>query len=142
MMALILSAAPAGAAHFEGLGDLPGGDFQSGASGVSADGSVVVGYGHSASGLEAFRYPLPDAPPSQLEAEHALGFLPGGYDHSVALGVSADGSVVVGSAAVEGFCWTATGGMQGIGFLPGGSFSVALGVSADGSVVVGEGESA
>ena len=39
-----------------GLGDLPGGDFSSGAYGVSGDGSVIVGYGSSASGLEAFRW--------------------------------------------------------------------------------------
>ena len=37
-----------------GLGDLPGGSFYSTASSVSGDGSVVVGYGSSASGGEAF----------------------------------------------------------------------------------------
>jgi len=39
-----------------GLGDLPGGSFSSYADGVSANGSVVVGYGNSANGNEAFRW--------------------------------------------------------------------------------------
>src|SRR5262245_54599789 len=43
-------------ADFVPLGDLPGGLFLSRASGVSADGSVVVGESVSASGFEAFRW--------------------------------------------------------------------------------------
>ena len=39
-----------------GLGDLPGGSFNSFARGVSADGLVVVGQGNSSSGSEAFRW--------------------------------------------------------------------------------------
>jgi len=46
---------PAGAASFQGLGDLPGGSVNSSAYGVSADGSVVVGQSLTASGWEAFR---------------------------------------------------------------------------------------
>jgi probable HAF family extracellular repeat protein len=60
------------------------------------------------------------------------------------LGVSADGSVVVGWArnaaghVDRAFRWTAAGGMQDLGTLGGsGDQSWALGVSADGSVVVG-----
>jgi probable HAF family extracellular repeat protein len=69
-----------------------------------------------------------------------LGTLGGGY--SFANGVSADGSVVVGqawNAAGYGraFRWTASGGMQSLGTLPGGCCSAAYDVSADGSVVVG-----
>jgi probable HAF family extracellular repeat protein len=65
-----------------------------------------------------------------------------GGDWSVASGVSADGSVVVGwaydaSRQQRAFRWTAEGGMQDLGTLPGYESSVASGVSADGSVVVG-----
>jgi len=69
----------------------------------------------------------------------------GGGRASVAWGVSADGSVVVGdsdsdlnSIISEAFRWTQATGMVGLGYLPGGElFSSASGVSADGSVVVG-----
>jgi len=64
-----------------------------------------------------------------------------GGPESWALGVSADGSVVVGAAYNaagywRAFRWTAAGGMQDLGTL-GGAGSWAWGVSADGSVVVG-----
>ena len=40
-----------------GLGDFPGGNFFSKATGVSADGNVVVGFGRRASFVtEAFRW--------------------------------------------------------------------------------------
>ena len=60
---------------------------------------------------------------------------------SEARGVSADGSVVVGTSYnaanhERAFRWTAAGGMQNLGTL-GGTFSKSSGVSADGSVVVG-----
>ena len=74
-----------------------------------------------------------------------LGTLPGG-NRSEAWGVSADGSVVVGSAQNAAgydhpFRWTAAGGMRDLGTL-GGSESAAYGVSADGSVVVGKAQNA
>jgi probable HAF family extracellular repeat protein len=59
-----------------------------------------------------------------------------GGDQSWALGVSADGSVVVGISGGRAFRWTAARGMQDLGTL-GGRWSDARGVSADGSVVVG-----
>jgi probable HAF family extracellular repeat protein len=70
-----------------------------------------------------------------------------GGDESEANGVSADGSVVVGSAynaagQWRAFRWTAAGGMQDLGTLPGGGGSEAYGVSADGSVVVGSARNA
>ncbi len=128
-----------------GLGDLPGGIFSSYATGISADGSIVVGWGSSASSggtgrTEAFRW-------AQATGMVGLGDLPGGLFYSDASGVSADGSVVVGVSeganGWEAFRWTQATGMVGLGDLAGGSFdSAAWGVSADGSVVVGDGNSA
>ena len=60
------------AAFFQGLGDLPGGSFSSQASGLSADGSVVVGSGVSAKSQEAFRW-------TQQTGMVGLGVLSGGY---------------------------------------------------------------
>jgi len=67
-----------------------------------------------------------------------LGALPRAPSFSHAFGVSADGSVIVGSSEYEAFRWTSSEGMVGLGDLPGGRFdSQAAGVSADGSVIVG-----
>ena len=76
-----------------------------------------------------------------------LGDLPGGAFSSVAMGVSADGKVVVGysvsSNGTEALYWTPTNGLVGLGDLPGGSFfSSAYAVSPDGSVIVGRATSA
>lgn len=73
-----------------------------------------------------------------------LGDLPGGTFSSEALGVSADGKVVVGFAnsdqGQEAFRWTRNGSMMGLGTFDSGYFySEAFDVSADGSVVVGYG---
>ncbi len=71
-----------------GLGDLPGGDTDSGAYGVSADGSVVVGYGHDTNGESGFRWV--NGVMSNLTES-------GAWKHSSAAnGVSDDGLVVVG----------------------------------------------
>jgi probable HAF family extracellular repeat protein/VCBS repeat-containing protein len=73
-----------------------------------------------------------------------LGDLPGGDLYSWALGISADGTTVVGesdsASGTEAFRWTRDGGMVGLGDLAGGDFgSQATAVSADGSVIVGYG---
>ena len=76
---------------------------------------------------------------------HSIGLYPGG-DRSLALGCSADGSVVVGGAndtpsgLLKPFRWTSGGGMVLLPLLPSGTFSIARAVSADGSVVVGQGD--
>jgi probable HAF family extracellular repeat protein len=72
-----------------GLGDLSGGDFYSNAEGVSADGSIVVGFSRSGSGREACLW-------TQYDGMVGLGDLPGGVFDSVAFGISADRSTVVG----------------------------------------------
>lgn len=131
-----------------GLGDLPGGIFLSLPEGVSADGSVVVGYGNGdfgTEGAEAFRWTSGDG-------MVGLGDLPGGGFSSAALDVSADGSVVVGSGITErgreAFVWTAHDGMQnlrdllskdGAEGLTGWTLRQARGVSADGRTIVGFG---
>jgi probable HAF family extracellular repeat protein len=73
-----------------------------------------------------------------------LGFLSAAHNSSVAVDVSADGSVVVGysssSSGAEAFRWTEGRGMVALGDLPGaGSASLATAVSADGSIVLGVG---
>jgi len=52
---LLILAGPAGAATFQGLGDLGGGGFVSVAIGISANGKVVVGQSES-SFPEAYRW--------------------------------------------------------------------------------------
>lgn len=120
------------------LGVLNGGST-SVAFGVSADGSVAVGWaaeGGATANNRAFRW-------TEAESMKSLGTLNGG-SFSVALGVSADGSTVVGwtdDGAVYGFQrafrWTHASGMQDLGVLKGGGASAANATSADGSVVVG-----
>jgi len=112
------------------LGTLPGGTWSE-AYGVSADGTVVVGYATNAAGQRrAFRW--------ENGVMQYLGTLDG---NSIwAYGVSADGAVVVGVARnaagqLRAFRWE-NGVMQYLGTL-GGNWSEAYGVSADGSVVVG-----
>jgi len=75
-----------------GLGDLTGGKFYSWATGVSANGSVVVGQGSSTADGEAFRW-------TASGGMVGLGDLPGGSFSSIAFGLSADGSVVVGQGS-------------------------------------------
>jgi probable HAF family extracellular repeat protein len=123
-----------------GLGDLPGGVYESAAEGVSADGSVVVGGANSGSATlsvaEAFRW-------TAAAGMIGLGDLPGDGFSSRAQDVSGDGTIVAGSGnrtqAPEGFLWTEAGGMVGLGGVPGSPSpgSNLLAFSADGSTAVG-----
>jgi probable HAF family extracellular repeat protein len=111
---------------------------------LSQDGRVVVGQLRMPGGLrwEAFRW-------SAESGFEPLGSLGGATGESVGLGVSADGSVVVGTSDSPGsgvygeaFRWEQATGMVGLGVLPGGDFeSTATAVSADGEVVVGRSNS-
>jgi probable HAF family extracellular repeat protein len=125
-----------------GLGLSPEG-FRTIATGVSADGNVIVGYGRTIAapgfGEQAFRW-------TKATGMIPLGDLPGGQPYSEALDVSADGSVVVGRSIVDGplgfraFRWTEETGMVSLPPVPGGAnFEVAYGVSGDGNVIVGRG---
>lgn len=119
-----------------GLGDLPGGAFRSIGQGVSDDGAVVVGRGTAADGQsEGFRW---------TESAGMVALSEPGFRTRVANAVSADGSVVVGTGisarGIEAFRWTAAGGLQGLGDLPGDRFqSRAFDVDALGEVIVGDG---
>lgn len=110
------------------LGTLPAGGSAS-ALGVNADGSVVVG----SSGFEAFRW---TAGTGMVD----IGGLGGLY--SLAEDVSADGSVIAGTAALpdgteRAFRWTAETGVVNLGVLNGGTYSLANAISDDGNVIVG-----
>ena len=149
LMTLACSDAHADQPFFMALGTSPGG--YSRATGVSADGSVVVGwqgYADTINFTDAFRW-------TRNGGKVALGLSSStqtGYRFVYPSAVSADGAVIVGQrelwntfGVVEAFAWTETGGMLGLGDLPdlpGGNasfWSEAHDVSADGSVIVGKG---
>src|SRR5262245_19354352 len=114
-----------------GLGRLPG-DFYSHATGVSADGSLVIGFSRerAETSREAFRW-------TSESGMVGLGYLPGAAA-SEARGVSSDGSVIVGSSwspsgHATAFRWTQADGMTALSDLcEMCSDSYARAVSADG----------
>jgi probable HAF family extracellular repeat protein len=113
---------------------LPGGNWTE-PTDVSADGSVVVGAGSTASGTEAFRW-------TRSGGIQGLGHLFESHLFGWAHAVSDDGTTIVGeshrqNSSESAFRWTSAGGMQALGFLPGHDRSIALDVSGDGSIVVG-----
>lgn len=135
---------------FQGLGDLPGGDFESHAYGVSADGTTVVGDSFSANGdKEAFKW-------TDADGIQGLGDLQSTRADSRANAASRDGTVIVGSGRAgtkkstmgsgAAFRWTKSEGMNDLGSLPSRYPSgMAQDVSADGRTIVGfsmSGESA
>src|SRR5690606_12621677 len=95
----------------QGLGDLPGGAFGSEAwKGVSNDGSMVAGNGHTGtgSGEEGFRW-------VEGMGMEGLGLLPGtSLSGIIAFDMSGDGSVIVGSLQGDqlAFIWDETHGMR------------------------------
>ncbi len=110
-------------------GDAPDGYARS----ISNDGQVIIGDISTTMGTRMFRW--------QSGVMEAITNPPGGAVAS-ARSLSADGSVIVGHAAiapghVEAFRWEASA-YQFLGDLPGGAVdSRAIDVSADGSVIVG-----
>lgn len=144
-VAMTGAAAPGADPYFSGVGAIgadPDGDLSfSRIQGLSADGSVAVGFSTSPDGLRAIRWTRSGG----LEALPSL--LPGGPYADVASDVSADGALIVGStlsgAAASGGLGEATswagGTVAGLGFVDPSSFaqSRAVAVSADGSTIVG-----
>jgi probable HAF family extracellular repeat protein len=125
----------------------PSGSSASEAYAISSDGTTIVGWSHNAVGdTEAFRTTV--GVPGLI----GLGDLGGGAFHSIAKGVSSDGSLIVGTGTTGGggnaFFWTAGSGMTDLmGYLMGAGTDVsawtklteATGVSADGTTIVGYG---
>lgn len=119
-----------------GLGSLGGAGCTifSGAFDVSTDGSVIVGRACSANGSEAFRWEN-----GQME----------GLGNWVALGTSADGSVIVGrSEGGTAIVWRQGGGMQNLKQLlevdygldlSGWELTYAADISDEGTIIVGTG---
>lgn len=122
--------APAQTPSFRGLGPMPGAAFGTYGTGVSGDGSTVVGYGYvTGSQRRAFRW-------TNAGGYELIGD-PGG--DSTAADASLDGSTVVGQTLSPGnvypyraFRWTAADGME---WLP---FYEAAAASDQGDVVVGQ----
>ncbi|MCP4592424.1 MAG: PEP-CTERM sorting domain-containing protein [bacterium] len=126
------------------LGDLPGGGFYSRATGISDDGSAIVGVGtvggvsSTSAKYTAFRWTAGDG-------MVALGDLPGGKTFSSATAVSGDGSTVIGYGYSgtgpefgEGFRWAEQEGMVSLGTYAGDASSIVPeATSHDGSVIVG-----
>lgn len=145
-LALAGAAGQASGAGFTILGVLgpdPDKQLQSVAFSISGDGGVVVGTSSLPDGsTAAFRW---------TEGTGMTNLGTGSAINGFALGVSADGSVIAGSTDTtaanpnyqEAARWTAAGGPQGLGDLPGGQLhSYATSLSADGSVIVGCGNNA
>ncbi|MEL6328138.1 MAG: hypothetical protein AAFR38_00625 [Planctomycetota bacterium] len=114
-------------ASLRALGDVPGGEFSSGAARISADDTTVVGTARAASGRRAFRWTLPSG---LVEASGTC--------------VSDDGSFAFGFGAVPSI-WSRFRGIRtleaviadkGIA-LRRGRLNEALGISADGTRIVG-----
>ena len=110
----------------------------SSATGVSADGSVVVGWVSQDLTLQtnhAFRWTAGGGMVDLMTNADILA-----YQTSEATDVSADGNVVVGMLGyyAGAFRWTAETGMVDLGYLDSSNQTVANGVSADGSIVVGQ----
>lgn len=127
-----------------GLGWLFGGSQYSAGLAVSSGGQYVVGESDSSHGRQAFK--------ADADGMVDLGGFAAGFATSRALGVSADGSVVVGSGTYlgqsEAFIWTAPRGMRLLReFLTidqgapvsGWRLMSARAISADGNTIVGEG---
>jgi probable HAF family extracellular repeat protein len=117
-----------------GLGTFSGAT-SSYASGVSGDGSVVVGFASFETHYEPFRW-------RQETGMVSLG-KPDGAEWSQVGGVSGDGTTVVGGSWFpetmlhKATIWNGAGGPQLLAALPGSDHSGANNISADGTTIVG-----
>ncbi len=114
------------------LDPTPGITQRSAATGISADGSIIVGVKSN----QAMRW-------TSATGMVGIGFLAGGSINSQANAISGDGSVIVGFSSSslapngEAFRWKANT-MTGLGLLSGFTTSSANAVSANGNIIVGD----
>lgn len=109
-----------------------------GGFGVTDDGSIVVGYNKLNGALTRAAYWYC----ANNDFSYSSAILLDSTNSSVAYGVAADGSVIVGQSGGAAARWIRSapgvyGATQALGTL-GGASSRALGVSGDGSVIVGQ----
>jgi len=127
-----------GSPSFQGLGDLPGGTFESLPRYLSPDGKTVLGISRSGPSFSSFIW-------TEIGGMAESSIFPSGDFSSGSLGaITNDHSVIAGSGessfGIEAFRWTLAGGASGLGDLPGGVFrSTPSAMSSDGSVIVGKG---
>lgn len=141
VVGVALMASSAGAQTFSGIGVAPGMQYSS-VSGISADGTTVVG----SSGRPGLTPPFV-GPTTMIRWRGGvltdLGTLPG-FDQGGAAAASADGSVILGTLDHTPFTgidtavvrWTEGGGFQTVP-LPSGGFGYGVSISGDGQKVVG-----
>jgi len=125
------------------LGLIPG-NTRAYARGMSGDGNTIIGACESGQQSAVFGQAFRWTPRGGMQG---LGYTRPGGLFSRALGVSRDGSTIVGLSVADlvgdAFVWRESTGMQGLPRLPGAtpnSTSQANGVNADGTVIVGVGD--
>jgi probable HAF family extracellular repeat protein len=119
-----------------GMQDLGSLSDASTGTGLSADGSVVVGYTSNDTG---FARPLRWTAESGWSIQN-LGVVTGG-SWATAAGVSGDGAIVIGTSDGTpggGFRWTEATGIQALPIAPGFVGADARAISLDGSTIIGQ----
>lgn len=118
------------------IGDLAGGQPDAAASGVSFNGSVVVGRSSStrSNAINSFY-----DEPFRWTSSGMVGLGLGSGTYGDGYDTSADGSVVVGHISDQAIRWTQATGIVSLGQLPGSHppSSLADAISADGSIITG-----
>ena len=132
----------ANAQQFYGIGYIPSGR-QSFATGVSGDGSVVVGAVYSPTGGTDGLGGYVGIKWTIAGGRVELGLLPPDGHSSYAYGATYDGAVIAGEAcgsycySVQPFRWIDPGPLEPLGYMPGSSNSYANGISDDGFTIAG-----
>lgn len=122
----------------QNLGLLSGGTLGL-ATGISGDGTIVVGWSNAPDGNSyGVRWVHPGG-----GGLVALPTLPGGFQGNTAYGISSDGSTIVGGSSWSGsgyraVRWLPGNVIQNLGILPGGTDSRAFAISKNNAVIVGD----